>query len=136
MIDFTNKKIVLFDGVCNLCNTSVQFVIKHNKKKNIQFASLQSEAGKAILQHYNLLDLNLNSFVFVQNGTIYLRSSAALKVAKHLNGAWPLLHCFIIVPQFIRDGVYKLIANNRYKWFGKKEQCYMPTPELKERFLN
>jgi predicted DCC family thiol-disulfide oxidoreductase YuxK len=136
MIDLTNKKIVLFDGVCNLCNTSVQFVIKHNKKKNIQFASLQSDAGKAILQHYNLLDLNLNSFVFVQNGTIYVRSSAALKVAKYLNGAWPLLHCFIIVPQFIRDGVYKLIANNRYRWFGKKEQCYLPTPELKERFLN
>ncbi len=129
------KKIIYFDGVCNLCNASVQFVLKRNTKKNILFTSLQSDAGKAMLLQNNLENKNFSSFVFIDNEKIYLRSSAALQVAKYLRGAWLLLYIFIIVPKFIRDAVYNLIAKNRYKWFGKKEECWIPTKEIMDRFL-
>jgi predicted DCC family thiol-disulfide oxidoreductase YuxK len=128
--------IILFDGVCNLCNNAVQFVIKNDKIGKFRFAALQSETGQSLLQQYNLPLQGFNSFVLVQNEKVYLKSTAALKVAKQLNSPVKLLYGFIIVPAFIRNAVYNIIANNRYKWFGKKENCMIPTPALQSRFLN
>ena len=131
-----NNPIVLFDGVCNLCNSSVQFLIRHDQKNTLRFASLQSEAGQTLLQKFNLPTNVFNSFVLVEDEKVYLRSSAALKVASYLGGFWKILQILWIVPRFVRDGVYNLIAKNRYRWFGKKTECMIPTPELKARFLN
>ncbi|MCU0440085.1 MAG: thiol-disulfide oxidoreductase DCC family protein [Raineya sp.] len=131
-----NNPIILFDGVCNLCNSSVQFLIKNDKKNILRFASLQSEIGQNLLQKFNLPTNIFNSFVLIDGEQVYLRSSAALKVASYLGGAWKILQFFWIFPAFIRDGVYNLIAKNRYKWFGKRTECMIPTPELKARFLN
>jgi predicted DCC family thiol-disulfide oxidoreductase YuxK len=130
-----DKPIILFDGVCNLCNGAVQTVIKHDSNGNFLFASLQSNEGKKLLAQYRLPADDLNSFVLIQNGKAYTKSSGALKVVKQLTGSWQLLYAFIIVPKFIRDWVYVWIANNRYKWFGKKDECMIPTPALKARFL-
>lgn len=130
------KKIVLFDGVCNLCNRSVQFIIKRDHHKQFHFASLQGKTGQQLLAQFHLPADNLNSFILIENGTLYRKSSAALRIARKLGAAWPLLYGFIIVPAFIRDAVYSLIAKNRYKWFGKTESCMIPAPGLKERFLD
>ena len=126
--------MILFDGVCNLCNASVQYVIKHDKKRLFRFTSLQSSFGKKILKENNLPQNTFNSFILLDNNKIYTRSTAALLVAKKLSGFIKLLYGFIIVPKFIRDFVYDVIARNRYKWFGKKEACWVPTPELKSLF--
>jgi predicted DCC family thiol-disulfide oxidoreductase YuxK len=131
-----NKNIILFDGVCNLCNSSVQFIIKRDKKRKFLFASLQGETGKEILQRFNLPADYINSFILFENGRIYTHSTGALRMMKLLGGGWKLLYGFIVVPKFIRDAVYNLIAKNRYKWFGKRVECMIPTPELKERFLD
>lgn len=129
------NRIILFDGVCNLCNAAVQYVIKHDKKKLFHFASLQSEAGQMFLKKHSLSSTDFNSFILVYEDKIYSKSTAALMVAKNLDGAIKLLSGFIIVPVFIRDAVYNLIARNRYKWFGKKDNCMIPTPDLQSRFL-
>ncbi|HSQ44652.1 MAG TPA: thiol-disulfide oxidoreductase DCC family protein [Ginsengibacter sp.] len=128
--------IILFDGVCNLCNGAVKFVIKRDNRNQFLFASLQSDEGKQILEEHNFPDNKMKSFFLVENGKVYDRSTAALRVARRLTGLWPLLYGFIIVPGFIRDGVYNWIAKNRYQWFGKKDECMVPTPELKAKFLN
>ena len=128
--------VVLFDGVCNLCTASVQFVIRHDKKKLFRFAALQSTTGQALLEQNNLPGTTFNSFVLIENNKVYTRSSAALRLSRRLNGILPLLYGFMIVPKFIRDGVYNLIARNRYKWFGKTETCLIPSPDLQARFLN
>ena len=111
-------------------------MIKHDPHASFKFASLQGEHGQQLLKQFNLPLNDLNSFVLIQNNKAYTRSTAALKVTKELKGAIRLLYGFIIVPRFIRDGVYKMIARNRYKWFGRKDECMIPTPLLKERFLN
>jgi len=130
---FTNP-VILFDGVCNLCNSSVLFVIKHDPKKQFRFASIQGDYGQQVLKQFQLPPDSLNSFILLKDNQIYTHSTGALKVAKQLSGPWPLLYAFIIVPPFIRNAVYQFIANNRYKWFGKKEQCMVPSPALKELF--
>lgn len=130
------KPIILFDGVCNLCDSAVQFIIRRDKKNTFLFASLQSEMGQRILAQYNFPVDELNSFILVENNKAYTRSTGALKVVKKLKGLWPLLYGFMIVPKFIRNWVYNWVGRNRYKWFGKKEECMIPTPELKARFLN
>ncbi len=130
------QPIILFDGVCNFCNSAVNFVIKRDKKNLIRFAPLQSEAAHQLLTDYNMPPTDMTSFIFIEDGKVYTQSTAALKVCKHLKGIWPLLYGFIVVPLFVRDGVYKWIAKNRYKWFGKKSECMMPTVELKSKFLN
>jgi len=127
--------VVLFDGVCNLCNSSVQFLIRRDRQARLRFASLQSEFGQAVLQKFNLPQSDFNSFVLWEGEKIYLRSSAALRIARYLGGFWRFFQIFWIVPPFIRNALYDLIARNRYKWFGKKTECMMPRPELKERFL-
>ncbi len=131
-----NNSIILFDGVCNLCNNAVQFVIKHDTLKKFMFTSLQSQTGQGLLQQYNLPQQGFNSFVLIQNEKVFFKSTAALNVAKQLNGPVKLLYGFIIVPAFIRNAVYNFIAKNRYKWFGKKDSCITPTPALQSRFLN
>ncbi len=130
------KPIILFDGVCNLCNNAVQFVIKHDPADKFMFAALQSTTGKALLEKHNLPQQGFDSFVLIQDEKVFLKSTAALKVAKQLSGPIKLLHGFIIVPSFIRNLVYIFIAKNRYKWFGKKDNCMVPTDSLKARFLN
>jgi predicted DCC family thiol-disulfide oxidoreductase YuxK len=127
--------VILFDGVCNLCNASIQYVIKHDKKRLFRFASLQSLFGEKILKDHNLPNDTFNSFILLNNNKIYTRSTAALLVAKKLSGFIKLSYGFIIVPKFIRDFAYNIIAKNRYKWFGKKEACWLPTPELKGLFF-
>ena len=130
-----NQSVVLFDGVCNLCSGSVQFILKRDKEKKFLFASLQSVYGQNLLEQFNLPTDTFNSFVLFQDGKIFTRSTAALKMFQQLKG-WRWVKIFLAVPKFIRDGVYNLIAKNRYKWFGKKEECWVPTPELKARFLD
>ena len=130
-----DKPVILFDGVCNLCNGSVQFILKRDKEKRFLFASLQSTYGQKLLQQFNLPVDNFNSFILYQDGKIFFKSTGALKIFEQLQG-WGWVKIFWIVPKFIRDAVYSLIANNRYKWFGKKEECWLPTPELKARFLD
>jgi len=128
--------IILFDGVCNLCNGAVQFVIKRDNKNQFLFASLQSEEGKQILENHNFPLNKRDSFLLVEDGKVYERSTAALRVLKNLSRLWSLLYGFIIVPKSIRDSVYNWIAKNRYQWFGRKDECMISTPELKTKFLN
>lgn len=131
----TKNAIILFDGVCNFCNSSVNFVIDHDKADYFRFAALQSDAGKQVLNNVGRQMLSLDTFILIQDGVVYERSTAALKVARRLD--WPInwLYAFIIVPKFIRDTVYKIIAQNRYKWFGMKDVCRIPTPAEKNRFI-
>ena len=130
------KKIVLFDGVCNLCNRSVQFIIKRDKKKKFRFASLQGKAGQDLLKRFNLQADDLNSFVLIEGDKMYTRSGGALRMLRELGSGWKLFYAFMLVPRFIRDAVYNWVARNRYKWYGKREECMIPTAELKERFLD
>jgi predicted DCC family thiol-disulfide oxidoreductase YuxK len=127
--------IILFDGMCNLCSTSVQFVIKRDKKKRFSFASLQSSFGQQVLKQYNIDTGGPGSFILIKNGKAYLQSTGALLVAKELSAGWPLLAAFMIVPPFIRDKVYDFVSANRYRWFGRKTECWLPSQELRERFL-
>jgi len=127
--------ILLFDGVCNLCNSSVNFIIDRDPKKHFKFAALQSEFGQTKLKELGFNQEEFDSLVLLSNGKVYRKSSAALRIAKKLKGLWPLLYIFIIIPPFIRHGVYDIIGKNRYKWFGKQDSCRMPTPELKQRFV-
>ncbi len=126
--------VILFDGYCNLCSRSVQFVLKHDRKAKFRFASLQSEYGKTMLQKHQLPTQSFGTFVLVEDDKIHFKSTAALRVVKSLSGMWPVLYIFIIVPRFIRDAVYGFVARNRYKWFGKRDSCWLPKPEWKERF--
>ena len=135
MNKFKGKSIILFDGVCNLCNSSVNFIIKHDKKKKFIFTSLQSDAAKEILLQFQIKKLKLDSILLVENGTMYEKSTAVLKISKHLNSGYKLLYLLIIIPVFIRDFVYNKIATNRYKWFGKSENCKIQNFEIKNRFL-
>lgn len=128
-------RLILFDGVCNLCNSSVNFVIDHDPRALFSFASLQSDAGKEVLRQNALPERSLESVMLWQNGKLYKKSRAALEIARQLNGAWPALYGFIIVPAFLRNVVYDFIAANRYRWFGKKDQCRLPEPHLKRRFV-
>jgi predicted DCC family thiol-disulfide oxidoreductase YuxK len=125
----SEKSIVLFDGFCNLCSAAVQFIIKHDKKKKFQFASLQSEFGINILLEHALPTTNFNTLVLVQNGKVSTQSTGALKIARSLSGLWPICYIAIILPKFIRDAFYNWIAKNRYKWFGRKEVCTILTAE-------
>lgn len=126
---------VLFDGVCNLCNGTVQFIIRNDRRGRFRFAALQSEAGCQLLQQYQLPEKALNTVVLIAGGRAFTRSTAALEIARRLDGAWPVCYAAIALPRFFRDAVYNFIARNRYRWFGKQEACMMPSPELKQRFL-
>lgn len=126
-------RIVLFDGECHFCDASVQFIIKRDPAGQFVFASLQSDKGKELLSRYNVQDVD--SFVLIDEGHCFVKSTAALRIAKRLNRLWPLAYCFIIVPATVRNIFYEYIAKNRYKWFGKKEVCELPSPDIRKRFL-
>ncbi|HAH54972.1 MAG TPA: thiol-disulfide oxidoreductase [Flavobacterium sp.] len=131
-----NKKIILFDGVCNLCNSSVQFVIQHDKKDVFRFVALQSELGQEILKHIGVNPKNIDSIILYDPGVAYYyKSKAALEIAKNLGGFWHFGTIFRIIPTGISNQLYDYIAKNRYKWYGKKESCMIPTAELKSKFL-
>ena len=132
-----DKKIILFDGVCNLCNNAILKVIKYDKKNHFIFASLQSETGKEIINHLNIDVVKTDSIIlFEPKFSFDIKSSAALKVMEDFGGFWNLTKIGWIFPKFFRDFVYDFIAKNRYKWFGKKNQCMIPTPELTSKFLD
>lgn len=130
------RPIILFDGVCNYCNSMVNFVLKQDKKKKFVFAALQSESGQQLLRRSHLPAKDFDSFVLIDNKKTYLRSTASLQVLKKLPWYWKWTQLFWIVPVFLRDAVYNFIAKNRYKWFGKKDSCMIPTPDMRSRFLN
>jgi predicted DCC family thiol-disulfide oxidoreductase YuxK len=128
--------ILLFDGVCHMCQSSVQFVLRHNSNKDIFFASLQSETAQKLLASHGYPKNDLQSVVFLQGNQLYTKSDAALHVGKKLDGGWRALSLIgLAIPRFIRDPIYEWIARNRYRWFGKSEQCLLPTPEVRSRFL-
>ncbi|GAC1446073.1 MAG: thiol-disulfide oxidoreductase DCC family protein [Pyrinomonadaceae bacterium] len=127
--------IVLFDGVCNLCSASVQFIIKRDPAKIFKFAPLQSATGRELINRYGLMVNQLSSVVLIENDKAYTRSTAALRVAKKLNGLWSLMSLLLVIPVFVRDFFYNLVAMNRYRIFGWRDECMMPTPEVRERFL-
>ncbi|TWI84861.1 putative DCC family thiol-disulfide oxidoreductase YuxK [Lacibacter cauensis] len=128
-------RLVLFDGVCNFCNFWIQFALKRDKKGKLKFGSLQGTTAQEILPKYNIDPTVLTSVIFIEDGVAYRESTAALKVCRHLDGGWKLLYVLIIIPAFIRDGIYKWVGRNRYKWFGKQESCMLPTPEQRARFV-
>ena len=129
------QKIVFFDGYCNLCSGAVQFIIKHDKHQQFHFASLQGTAAAQLLPAHLTISQGVDSIVFLENGKFYTKGTAALRIAKYLKFPINLSYVFMLVPAFIRNVVYDWIARNRYKWFGKKEVCWLPSPELSSRFL-
>jgi predicted DCC family thiol-disulfide oxidoreductase YuxK len=126
--------IVLFDGICNFCNQSVQFIIKKDPKGYYKFASLQSDIGQKFLEKYKISH-DIDSIILIDNEECYFKSSAALHICRNLKGVWKLLYLLLIIPRPLRDFFYEIIAKNRYKWFGKRESCMLPAPGVKERFL-
>lgn len=131
-----NKKIILFDGVCNLCDSSVQFIIKKDKKDIFRFVALQSELGVTILRHIGISTSNLDSIVLYEPGdAYYYKAEAVLKIAKSFGGLYTLLSVFSFFPKALNDTIYDYIAKNRYKWYGKKESCMIPSQEVSAKFL-
>jgi predicted DCC family thiol-disulfide oxidoreductase YuxK len=126
--------VVLFDGVCNLCNGAVQFVLRRDRHAAFRFASLQSNYAKDLMKRFGLIPGTLHSLLLYDNGVLYEKSDAALRIASYLKG-FSVLSAFKIVPRFIRDGVYDFVARNRYRIFGKRDECMIPTPETKGRFI-
>ena len=128
--------VVLFDGLCNFCEGSVRFIIERDPKGAFRFASLQSEFGKKLATDHGANPEALNTMMLVEGEKLYMRSTAALRIARRLRFPWFLAAVFLVVPPFIRNGVYNIVSKNRYKWFGKKDACMIPTPEIRERFLD
>ncbi|MCM3139364.1 thiol-disulfide oxidoreductase DCC family protein [Bacillus safensis] len=129
-------QLILFDGVCNVCSGAVQFVIKRDPKERMMFASLQSDTGQRILKENGLPLEEFNSFIYIEKGTLYTKSTGILKAARHLKGIYRWSFLLLAIPRPIRDWFYQLIAKNRYKWFGQKTSCMMPTPDIQKRFLS
>ena len=129
-------EIVLFDGVCNFCEASVNFIIKHDRRARFRFTPLQSEVGGEIQRRYNLDPSALDTLVLVERGKLYTKSTAALRVARRLSGVYPVFYAMIVVPPFVRDFLYDWFARRRYRWFGRKDECMAPTADIRERFLD
>ena len=131
------NKIILFDGVCNLCNDAVQFVIKRDKEAVFLFAPLQGNTGQKLLKERGINPNEIDSIILIEpNVVFYVKSDAALEIVKKLDTPWRFIHLFKVLPRVLRDFVYDFIAKNRYRWYGKKDQCMIPTPELKSKFLD
>ena len=132
-----SKQIILFDGVCNLCNGAIQFIIKHDKQDVFRYAPLQSDLGKKLISQRNIDSSSIDSIILIEHGVaFYIKSDAALEIGKQLKGYKTISSVLQWIPVSIRNIVYDFIARNRYKWYGKKEQCMIPTPELKAKFLS
>ena len=137
MKEAAGKQVIIFDGVCNLCNGSVNYVIKRDKNARFKFAPLQSEFGQSIIKNFNVDTVKTDSILLYEEGKdISVKSTAILKIAKGLGFPYNLMVIFFILPTFLRNWVYDIIARNRYKWFGRKDSCMIPTPELQSRFIN
>ncbi len=134
-IEELDHPVLLFDGVCNLCNAAVRFVVRFDEAGTFRFAPLQSDVGQALLSRHGLSTNGFDSFVLVDGEDCYTRSTAALRVCRELDGPWPLLYPLLYLPSIFRDPVYDLIANYRYRIFGRKDECQIPSPELRERFV-
>lgn len=130
-----NYSLILFDGVCNFCNSSVNFIIRRDKKNIFRFASLQSETGQKCLSEYNFSHTEFDTIILIEKGELYTRSTAALRIAKSISGIWKLFYIFIIVPRPIRNYLYDLLSRNRYKWFGKRDACRIPSESEKKKFI-
>jgi predicted DCC family thiol-disulfide oxidoreductase YuxK len=126
--------VVLFDGDCHFCHSSVQFIIKRDSQEIFYFAAQQSDAGQELLKEYRV-PADIDSIVLIENGKAYIKSTAVLRICRHLSGGWKCLYVFRFMPIVIRDAVYHLIARNRYKWFGKEESCSIPSDRVRKRFL-
>ncbi|AVK84143.1 thiol-disulfide oxidoreductase [Lysinibacillus sp. B2A1] len=126
--------IILFDGICNFCDSSVQFIIRYDQAAYFQFASIQSDVGQALLAKYNVSE-NVDSVILIEHGEAYVESTAALRISRKLDGLWPICFLFILVPPFLRNTVYRLVAKNRYRLFGQKKICLLPTSSQQKRFL-
>ncbi|HSA72284.1 MAG TPA: thiol-disulfide oxidoreductase DCC family protein [Burkholderiales bacterium] len=130
------RPVLLFDGVCKLCTGSVAFVLRHEEAQDLRFAPLQSPAGMRLMQEFGIDPTQMKTFVVIADGRAYVRSDAAIRVARFLRGAWKLLGVVRIVPRSIRDYAYDVVARNRYRWFGRHDACIVPTPELRKRFID
>ena len=127
--------IVLFDGVCNLCNSTVQFIIRHDPKAKFKFASIQSDRGQLLIERHGLLIENADSLIYIRDKKVYIKSTAVLLILRRLSGGWKLLFGLVIIPGFLRDMIYDFIAKRRYRYFGKSESCIIPAPEFQGRFI-
>lgn len=132
--DTPSHPVVLFDGVCKLCNASVNFILQRDRKGKIKFTPLQSDYGQALLDEYGKESEMPDSIIFLEGDRLTAKSTAALRITKYLDGLWPLCTIFLIIPRFIRDFFYDVIAKNRYRWFGKNDTCRLPNPEFEDRF--
>lgn len=132
----TTHDIILFDGVCNLCNGAVTFIIRYDKRDNFRFAALQSAHGRALLKQHHIDPKETDSIILVRGNLAFAKAEAALHIAQKMSGLWPILYVFNILPNFLLNPVYDFIAKNRYAWFGKKNSCMIPTPELRSKFLH
>ena len=132
----TDQAIVLFDGVCNLCEGVVRFIVRHDPDSRFRFAPLQSEPARRLLEKHGLPTDTVDTFVLVEGSRCLTRSDAALAVVRHLPGAWRMLRVLVVVPRPLRDWAYTIVVRNRYRWFGRKQSCMVPTPELTSRFLS
>jgi predicted DCC family thiol-disulfide oxidoreductase YuxK len=130
------KSIILFDGVCNLCNSSIDFVLKRDIKDHFRFGALQEKESQELLSKFNVSSNYLDSLVLIEENKLYFRSTAALRIARKLNSLWPILYILILIPASLRDYLYNWIGKNRYRWFGKKATCRIPTKLEKEKFLS
>lgn len=131
-----DKALILYDGVCHLCQGTVRFIIRRDPQKRFRFGYIQSPASQAQLRAFPPVAEGLDSVVLIEGGRVYTRSAAALRIARHLSGGWPLLYAFILLPPIIRDGVYDFIARHRYRWFGQSNECSLPSPEHTDRFID
>jgi predicted DCC family thiol-disulfide oxidoreductase YuxK len=130
------KPLILFDGVCNLCNGFVQFVIAHDPHARLQFGALQSAAARRVLEMHHTPGPLPDSIVLVEDGKVYTQSTAALRIARHLRFPFPLAFALLVVPSPLRDWIYGWVARHRYRWFGRRDQCMVPTPALRSRFID
>jgi predicted DCC family thiol-disulfide oxidoreductase YuxK len=133
--EWSSLRIVFFDGVCNLCNASVDFLVRRDRERHLRYASLQSDIGQRMLADVGLPTSEFGSFIYLDRGRLHMRSSGAIRVAMRLGGLWTLMGIFLVVPPFIRDAVYDGVARNRYRWFGKRDTCRLPTAEERDLFL-
>jgi predicted DCC family thiol-disulfide oxidoreductase YuxK len=130
------KSVILFDGVCNLCNASINFILERDKTDRFLVGAIQEGPGQRLLRQFKVPPAYLDSVILIEQQRIYFRSSAALRISRHLSGPWPMLYPLIVLPRFIRDGLYDWIGKNRYRWFGKNNTCRVPTPEERAKFLS
>ncbi|MBM3440008.1 MAG: thiol-disulfide oxidoreductase DCC family protein [Bacteroidetes bacterium] len=128
--------LILFDGVCNFCNYWVRFALKRDQKQKLSFGTLQGNTTQSVLPLHGINEKEIASVVFIENGKLWQNSSAVLRICRHLSGAWKLFYALMIIPAPIRDFIYKMIAKNRYRWFGKRESCMVPDASMKDRFVD